>query len=155
MRKVAAALFLCALSVPSWASTHEAKSPHKINHIHVTAGHKMAARAGRKAHHIAKTEDPNAARGIASVYARSLVGRRTANGDRLDLDHLTAASLELPLGTLVSVTNRRNGRQAMVRVNDRGPYTGGFLIDLSPAAAAALGMGRTGTTPVDIRTASR
>ena len=154
MRKVAAALFLCALSVPSWASAHEAKTPHKINHTQKAAvHHKGTVRGAKKSQHLAR--DPNASRGIASVYARSLVGRRTANGDRLDFDHLTAASLDLPLGTIVSVTNRRNGKQAMVRVNDRGPYTGGFLIDLSPAAAAALGMGRTGTTPVDIRIASR
>jgi rare lipoprotein A len=88
------------------------------------------------------------------VYSRHLVGRRTANGERLDMDHMTAASLELPLGTVVTVTNRRNGRKATVRVNDRGPYTKRFLIDLSPAAAEALGMGRTGTTPVEIQVAS-
>jgi rare lipoprotein A (peptidoglycan hydrolase) len=154
MRKVAAALFLCALSVPSWASAHEAKSPHKINHIHKAAvHHKSSVHVATVPLHVAR--DPNASHGIASVYARSLVGRRTANGERLDFDHLTAASLALPLGTIVSVTNRRNGKQAMIRVNDRGPYTGGFLIDLSPAAAAALGMGRTGTIPVDIRVAAR
>jgi rare lipoprotein A len=56
---------------------------------------------------------------------------------------------------MVTVTNRRNGRHATVRVNDRGPYTKRFLIDLSPAAAQALGMGRTGTTPVEIKIASR
>jgi rare lipoprotein A len=89
------------------------------------------------------------------VYAHSLVGHRTANGERLDMDHMTAASLKLPIGTVVTVTNRRNGRQATVRVNDRGPYTKRFLIDLSPAAAAALGLGRTGTTPVEIKIASR
>jgi rare lipoprotein A len=89
------------------------------------------------------------------VYARSLVGHRTANGERLDMDHMTAASLKLPLGTVVTVTNRRNGRKATVRVNDRGPYTKRFVIDLSPAAAAAIGLGRTGTTPVEIKIASR
>jgi rare lipoprotein A len=126
MRKIAAALLMGALSLPNFATAHEAK----------------------------QTKDPQLSRGIASVYARSLVGRRTANGERLDLDHLTAASLKLPLGTIVTVTNRRNGRKATVRVNDRGPYTRRFLIDLSPAAAAALGLGRTGTIPVEIRVAS-
>ena len=126
MRKIAAALLLGALSVPNFATAKEA-----------THG-----------------KDPQLSRGIASVYARSLVGRLTANGERLDLNHLTAASLKLPLGTIVTVTNRRNGRKATVRVNDRGPYTRRFLIDLSPAAAAALGMGRTGITPVEIRIAS-
>lgn len=126
MRKAAAALLLCGLSLPSFASAHDAKHG----------------------------KDPQLTRGVASVYARSLVGRRTANGERLDLQHLTAASLKLPLGTIVTVTNRRNGRKAKVRVNDRGPYTRRFVIDLSPAAAAALGMGRTGTTPVEIKVAS-
>lgn len=128
MRKVATALLVGALSVPGLASAGQAK------------------------HH---AKDPNTSHGIASVYARSLVGHRTANGERLDMEHLTAASLKLPIGTVVTVTNRRNGRQATVRVNDRGPYTKRFLIDLSPAAAAALGLGRTGTTPVEIKIASR
>jgi len=126
MRTIATALLVGALSVPSLASAGEAKH----------------------------TKDPHAARGIASVYSRHLVGRRTANGERLDMDHMTAASLKLPLGTVVTVTNRRNGRQATVRVNDRGPYTKHFLIDLSPAAAEALGMGRAGTAPVEIKVAS-
>jgi rare lipoprotein A len=126
MRKIATALLMGALSLPNFATADEAKH----------------------------TKDSQLSRGIASVYARSLVGRRTANGERLDLDHLTAASLKLPLGTIVTVTNRRNGRKATVRVNDRGPYTRRFLIDLSPAAAAALGLGRTGTIPVEIRVAS-
>ncbi|HWE75765.1 MAG TPA: septal ring lytic transglycosylase RlpA family protein [Stellaceae bacterium] len=128
MRKVATALLVGALSVPSLASAGQAK------------------------HH---AKDSNTSHGIASVYAHSLVGHRTANGERLDMDHMTAASLKLPIGTVVTVTNRRNGRQATVRVNDRGPYTKRFLIDLSPAAAAALGLGRTGTTPVEIKIASR
>jgi rare lipoprotein A len=152
MRKFAAALVLCALSVPSLASAHGTKTSHKINHIHKSpVRHKPGVVSGKSQ----ASRDPDAARGVASVYARSLLGHRTATGDRLDLEHFTAASLDLPLGTIVSVTNRRNGKQAMVRVNDRGPYTGGFLIDLSPAAAAALGMGRSGTTPVDIRVAAR
>lgn len=151
MRTFAAACLLCAISVPALASAHEAKSSHKTNHIHKAARRHKAA-VSRDPETFA---DSSESRGIASVYSLNLVGHLTANGDRLDLDHLTAASLALPLGTIVSVTNRRNGRQTMVRVNDRGPYTGGFLIDLSPAAAAALGMGRTGTTPVDIWVAAR
>jgi rare lipoprotein A len=131
MRTMATALLVGALAVPNLASAGEAK--------HSVAKH---------------TKESQVSRGVASVYARSLVGRRTANGERLDMEHMTAASLKLPLGTLVTVTNRRNGRQATVRVNDRGPYTRRFVIDLSPAAAAALGLGRTGTIPVEIKVAS-
>src|ERR1700761_5175426 len=153
MRKVAAAIVLCALSLPSLASAHGAKSSHKTGHVHkVAVRHKAGISVARKTPTLG---DPNETRGVASVYAQNLVGHRTASGDRLDLQHFTAASLELPIGTLVTVTNRRNGRQALVRVNDRGPYPGGFLIDLSPAAAAAIGMAHNGTTPVALRVAQR
>lgn len=153
MRKVAAAIVLCALSLPSLASAHGTKSSHKSSHVHkVAVRHKAGISVARKAPALG---DPDETHGIASVYAQNLIGRRTANGDRLDLQHFTAASLELPLGTLVTVTNRRNGKQAIVRVNDRGPYTGGFVIDLSPAAAAAIGMAHNGTTPVALRVAER
>ena len=137
MRTIATALLVGALAVPSFASAGETKH-------------------SKESHFSRPKESKNSqvSRGVASVYARSLVGHRTANGERLDMEHMTAASLKLPLGTLVTVTNRRNGRQATVRVNDRGPYTKRFLIDLSPAAATALGLGRTGTIPVEIKIAS-
>jgi len=136
MRTIATALLVGALSVPSLASAGEAK--------HTEAKHTEAKH----------TKEAQVSRGIASVYSRHLVGRRTATGERLDMEHMTAASLKLPLGTVVTVTNRRNGRQATVRVNDRGPYTKHFVIDLSPAAAKALGLGRKGSTPVEIKVAS-
>lgn len=145
MRTIATALLVGALSVPTIASAADTKHAKETHHARV------ASSASR---HAKDTRAKDGSHGIASVYARSLVGRRTATGERLDMDHLTAASLNLPLGTVVTVTNRRNGRQATVRVNDRGPYTKRFVIDLSPAAAAALGMGRTGTTPVEIKIAS-
>jgi rare lipoprotein A len=145
MRTIATALLVGALSVPTIASAADTKHVKETHH----------ARAASSASKHAKDKHAkDGSRGIASVYARSLVGRRTANGERLDMEHLTAASLKLPLGTVVTVTNRRNGRQATVRVNDRGPYTKRFVIDLSPAAAEALGMGRTGTIPVEIKIAS-
>jgi rare lipoprotein A len=59
----------------------------------------------------------------------------------------------LPFGTVVQVTNRANGRSATVRINDRGPHSRKFLIDLSPAAAAALGIGRNRSAPVDVQVA--
>src|SRR6202035_3421361 len=75
--------------------------------------------------------------GIASVYAYS--GERTANGERASPSGLTAAHKTLPLGTMVRVTNTHNGRSVVVRINDRGPYVRGRIIDLTPAGAQVLG----------------
>jgi rare lipoprotein A len=74
--------------------------------------------------------------GIASVYS----GQRTASGEQMRPDTMTAAHRTLPFGTQVTVFNRRNGRSAVVRINDRGPFVRGRVIDLSPAAARALGI---------------
>lgn len=75
--------------------------------------------------------------GIASVYAYS--GERTADGERASPSGLTAAHRTLPFGTLVRVTNEGNGRSVVVRINDRGPFVHGRIIDLTPAGAHALG----------------
>lgn len=73
--------------------------------------------------------------GIASVYS----GGRTADGEHAYAGGLTAAHRSLPFGTLVRVTNTRNGRSVVVRINDRGPFVRGRIIDLMPAAAHRLG----------------
>jgi rare lipoprotein A len=73
--------------------------------------------------------------GIASIYS----GGRTANGERAAAGGLTAAHRTLPFGTQVRVTNRANGRSVVVRINDRGPFVRGRIIDLTPAGARALG----------------
>jgi rare lipoprotein A len=73
--------------------------------------------------------------GIASVYS----GEKTANGEYASPGRLTAAHKTLPFGTRVRVTNRKNGRSVVVRINDRGPYVHGRIIDLTPAGAHALG----------------
>ncbi len=95
-----------------------------------------------------------AERGIASTYSMRLVGHRTASGATLGAHDFTAAHPHLPLGTKLLVTNRANGRKVVVTVNDRGPFRKGRIIDLSPAAAAELGMKRAGLAPVEIRIAS-
>lgn len=84
--------------------------------------------------------------GTASVYAYS--GSRTASGERTNPAGLTAAHRTLPFGTQVRVTNRRNGKSVMVRINDRGPFVRGRVIDVTPAAARALGF--SGLAPVSI-----
>ncbi len=73
--------------------------------------------------------------GIASVYS----GGRTADGEHARASGLTAAHRSLPFGTLVRVTNERTGRSVVVRINDRGPFVRGRIIDLTPAAARAIG----------------
>jgi rare lipoprotein A len=73
--------------------------------------------------------------GIASVYS----GGRTANGEFAHAGRLTAAHRSLPFGTRVRVTNRKTGRSVVVRINDRGPFVHGRVIDVTPAAARALG----------------
>jgi rare lipoprotein A len=78
--------------------------------------------------------------GLASVYANNLAGRLTASGEPYDPQALTAAHKTLPLGTRVQVISLSNGRSVWVRINDRGPYVRGRIIDLSRAAASQLGL---------------
>lgn len=88
--------------------------------------------------------------GTASFYGRRFAGRRTASGERFDPSALTAAHRTLPFGSHVRVTHLRTGRTIVVRINDRGPFHGRRIIDLSRAAAEAIGMVRSGTAPVKL-----
>lgn len=88
--------------------------------------------------------------GVASWYGRKFHGRKTANGEYFDMHALSAAHRTLPLPSLVRVTNLDNGRQIVVRVNDRGPFVKGRLIDLSYAAAKSLGYAKRGITHVRV-----
>lgn len=89
-------------------------------------------------------------RGKASFYSKKLDNTKTANGQRHDQNQFTAAHKSLPFGTVVRVTNLRNGRETIVRINDRGPFTKGRVIDLSRAAASQLNMLRAGVTDVQV-----
>ncbi|WP_298912627.1 septal ring lytic transglycosylase RlpA family protein [uncultured Algimonas sp.] len=89
--------------------------------------------------------------GTASWYGPKFHGKPTANGEKFDQHALTAAHTTLPLNSLVRVTNLDNGRAVTVRLNDRGPFTGGRIIDLSKAGAEALGFKRKGTAKVRVR----
>jgi len=88
--------------------------------------------------------------GLAAYYSDRLDGRRTASGQVFDQTKLTAAHPTLPFGTMVKVTNTKNGRSVVVRINDRGPTQPGRVIDLSRAAASKLGMLRAGLVPVKL-----
>ncbi len=88
--------------------------------------------------------------GRASWYGRLFHGRKTANGERFNMNALTAAHRTLPLGSYVRVTDKATARSVVVRINDRGPYVHGRVIDLSYAAARVLHLAHSGTADVKI-----
>ncbi|MDX1300497.1 MAG: septal ring lytic transglycosylase RlpA family protein [Pseudomonas sp.] len=96
--------------------------------------------------------DPNGyrAEGQASYYGARHHGQKTARGERFDPHALTAAHRSLPFGSRVQVTNLRNDKSVVVRINDRGPYARKRIIDLSKKAAEQLGMLRDGVVPVRV-----
>jgi rare lipoprotein A len=110
--------------------------PIKAKHRHKATPEPVASPEGRQV-------------GKASFYSRKLAGRPTASGERFDPDALTAAHRTLPLGTKVKVVNPKNDKSVIVTVNDRGPVPKSRMLDVSPAAAAALGMKRDGVTKVE------
>ena len=88
--------------------------------------------------------------GVASWYGPGFHGRTTANGERYNMNDLTAAHKSLKFGTKVRVTNQNNGLSVVVRINDRGPYVGRRIIDLSKSAAQAIDMIGPGTAAVTV-----
>jgi len=110
----------------------------------------VGACVGRKA----PTTEPAVKRptqtGLASWYGSAFHGKRTASGERFDMHALTAAHRTLAFGSIVRVTELESGRSVEVRINDRGPFRDGRIIDLSYAAAKKLGMLRRGATRVEI-----
>jgi rare lipoprotein A len=88
--------------------------------------------------------------GMASWYGREENGKRTASGEIFNRHEFTAASRHIPLNSIVRVTNQKNGRSVQVRINDRGPYAHGRVLDLSEAAADSLDMKKSGVAPVKI-----
>lgn len=117
----------------------------------VLAGCSTAPDRGRPGSDAATpTRSPDAefGRGKASWYGPGFHGKRTASGERFDMNDLTAAHRTLPFGTRVRVRNTQNGREVVVRINDRGPQIRDRIIDLSKAAAAALDLLQAGEGPV-------
>lgn len=104
-----------------------------------------------KRYHVLDSSNGFSQKGIASWYGTKFHGQRTSSGEPYDMYAMTAAHKSLPLPTYVEVTNLDNGRSAIVRVNDRGPFHEGRIIDLSYAAATKLGVAATGTANVSIR----
>ena len=98
---------------------------------------------------MAAPNEPEHLTGLASVYDRSS-RKETASGERPGEDALTAAHRTLPFGTVIAVTNKGNSRSALVRINDRGPFVRGRVIDLTPGAARALGISGLANVSIEI-----
>jgi peptidoglycan lytic transglycosylase len=120
----------------------EARSHYGNSLSYVVAG---------KRYHVLKSSLGYVERGIASWYGRKFHRRRTSSGELYDMYAMTAAHKRLPLPTYVRVTNLENGRSAVVRVNDRGPFHSNRIIDLSFAAAKKLDIVRNGTGLVEVQ----
>ena len=111
-----------------------------------TSGHKVSYPPGYPRNPIGYVE-----RGVASWYGPGFHGNRTANGEIYNMNEFTAAHQTLPLGSIVQVRSLTNGRVVTVRINDRGPFVGGRVLDLSYAGARALGMIGPGTDEIELR----
>jgi len=134
-----AALPLC-LMMPAAAQ----EAPAEPNIVTATADLTVAADVTEP---FAETEIGG---GMASYYGNELAGNRTASGERFNPSQLTAAHRSLPFGSRVRVTNTANGDSVIVRINDRGPFSHGRVIDVSHAAAREIGMHRSGTARVKL-----
>ena len=116
----------------------------------------LAGAAEAKSHKHHSKHGAQGHSGMASMYGTKgdgYAGRRTASGERVSSGALTAAHKSLPFGTMVRVTNTRNNRSVVVRINDRGPFVRGRVIDLTPAGARAIGM--SGLAPVSLAVVGR
>jgi len=108
------------------------------------------AKTSSTSHATAKAAVTGTETGLAAVYSDRLNGHRTASGKRYHRNALTAAHKTLPFGTHVKVTNAKNGKSVELVINDRGPRQAGRVLDISPAAAKALGFSRHGMAEVSV-----
>lgn len=144
-RALVSLMTAAALALPASAERTDARLVHasaSASSLQMAALMQSAA--------VAPALSMSSEQGIASWYGRAFQGRPTASGELFDANIPTAAHPSLPLPSLVKVTNQQNGREIVVRVNDRGPFTGGRIIDLSRRAAETLGMIDQGTASVKL-----
>lgn len=116
----------------------------------LTTGCISTQSSGRKVKEPVKSSAIFFEKGEASYYSNKFKNRRTANGEKYNPGLLTAAHRTLPFGTLILVKAKRTGRYVLARVNDRGPFVSGRIVDLSYAAARELGLLRPGELPVEV-----
>ena len=157
-----AALTLGLVSAPANASIWEchgpaascAKSTSTVKHTYAAkkVKHYASHKSGKSKHVASKSYSGGSMSGMASYYWEP---QALASGGRFNPNAMTAAHKTLPFGTKVRVTNRNNGRSVVVTINDRGPYVGGRIIDLSKAAASAVGMTGSGVAPVSVSVIGR
>ena len=135
-----------ALATASLSSSASAQDPEVLGLADIRPPVAITENGGDQPEALATVEPEGEELGIgmASYYGRELAGRRTASGERFDPAGLTAAHRTLPFGSKVRVTNPRSGKSVIVRINDRGPFTRGRLIDVSEAAARQIGLVATG-----------
>lgn len=138
---ITAVLFMVVCSffsnlISSAAASTKHHSRHSHHHKHHSRSHSHPHGDGKQ--------------GMASWYGNHFQGHRTASGEAYDMYAMTAAHKTLPLYSYVEVTNLRNQRSVVVRINDRGPYHGNRVMDLSYAAAKELGIHRSGTAAIKI-----
>jgi rare lipoprotein A len=126
----------------------EAKFPGPEPEVEIEAGQGQVQGPSPLEMQEQRAAEQEIARGLASWYGHKFHGRRTASGERFDMNDFTAAHPSLPFGTQLTVRNPANGREVAVRVNDRGPHTGRRIIDLSRAAAQAIGLVKAGVGTV-------
>lgn len=118
--------------------------------VRTIAGNKSPYKVLGKTYHVMQSPDGFRQSGTASWYGTKFHGRRTSNGELYDMYGMTAAHKTLPIPSYVRVTNTSNNRSVIVRVNDRGPFHGNRVIDLTYTAAKKLGFENHGTAPVTV-----
>lgn len=137
-------LVVCSFISNPISTAEAAKHSHsKHHHSRHTSKHHHYRHHSRHSHR-------GGNEGMASWYGHQFQGHRTANGERYDMYSMTAAHNSLPLSSYVEVTNLRNNRSVVVRINDRGPFSGNRVMDLSYAAAKELGIHKSGTASIKI-----
>ncbi|MFC3116112.1 septal ring lytic transglycosylase RlpA family protein [Cellvibrio fontiphilus] len=178
---LALSLLLAACSSPQKAPTGKAKPPHNPNdgryahekdfgpdeeidlshvpdavpryEVRTIAGNKNPYTVLGKTYHLIKDESAYKERGYASWYGKKFNGYHTSNGELYDMYAMTGAHKTLPIPSYVRVKNLDNGKSVVVRINDRGPFHEGRIIDLSYAAAQRIGIHKTGTGRVEVEIA--
>lgn len=143
---------LSLLSAPAVAKENAAKAATKkaVPAVQNVGKSSISGQVHKTSYSLGGASAKIAQSGVASYYGPGFHGRRTANGETFNMNAMTAAHRTLPFGTQLKVTNLSNGRTAIVRVNDRGPYAHGRIIDLSVAAAKQIGSTSSGTARVTL-----